>query len=126
MIKRQVVLGTANDLITDFLHYDRKEDDELGMGAIEHAIISGDMTMDDILDVFRDGIQNSVDIYIAESSKLTVDRVIGRLYAEGFEVVSTSDKFVISNRTTGVNLTFYTEDEMTAFYRGYCLKTEQV
>jgi hypothetical protein len=41
------------DLIFDFLFYDRKEDEDLPLGAIEKAIEDGNFTSEDIVNLFR-------------------------------------------------------------------------
>lgn len=53
MSKRESIINTVTDLVSDFLYYDRKEDEELGRGAIETAIRRGDITVDEIAEVFR-------------------------------------------------------------------------
>lgn len=50
---KQVILDTVSDLVADFYYYDRKEDEELPRGAIEAAIISGEITVDEIVEHFR-------------------------------------------------------------------------
>jgi hypothetical protein len=51
--RRDRILGTVSDLIADFLYYGRNEDGELPRGAIEEAIKSGEITVDEIVDTFR-------------------------------------------------------------------------
>lgn len=52
---------TVRDLVSSFLYYDRKEDDGLPVGAIEEAIASGEITVDQIVGIFdkalRDGLK---------------------------------------------------------------------
>jgi len=59
---RKRILGTVTDLISNFLYYDRKEDEELGVGEIEDAIKRGDITVEEIISLFeselRDGIED--------------------------------------------------------------------
>ena len=52
MNKRDLILGTIEDLISDFLYYDRKEDEELFRGDIEEAIESGVVTIEEIVEKF--------------------------------------------------------------------------
>lgn len=54
---KELILDTASDLMADFLYYDRKEDDVLPHGAIELAIISGEISIDEILAVFRKALE---------------------------------------------------------------------
>jgi hypothetical protein len=50
--KRELILGNVEDLVADFLYYDRKEDEELPRGAIEQAIREGVITADEIVAEF--------------------------------------------------------------------------
>lgn len=54
---REQILATVDDLVTDFMHYDRKEDELLPRFAIEQAIQDGEVTVDEIVNRFRKGIQ---------------------------------------------------------------------
>lgn len=56
MSNKKTIEGTITDLVTDFLHYDRKEDEDLPMGAIEEAVRSGEITIDEMVEVFRKGL----------------------------------------------------------------------
>lgn len=47
------ILGTVSDLVADLMYYDRKEDEELPPGRIEKAIVYQHITVDDIVDQFR-------------------------------------------------------------------------
>ena len=51
--RRQHVLDAADDLMGKFLYYDRKEDDDLAIGDIEATIAAGEITVDEILEVFK-------------------------------------------------------------------------
>ena len=54
---RDKILATVRDLVGDFLYYDRKEDEDLPVDAIQNAIKSGVITVDDIVDSFGRGIE---------------------------------------------------------------------
>jgi len=54
MTRRQTILDTVSDLAGRFLYYDRKEDEELPVGAIEKAITAGEITEDEIVQHFRE------------------------------------------------------------------------
>lgn len=56
--RRKIILETISDTVSRFLYYDRKEDDELPRGAIEEAIESGEISVDEIVDAFRRGIES--------------------------------------------------------------------
>ncbi len=50
---KEAILGTVEDLVSGFLYYDRKEDEELPYGLIEQAIEDGLITVDEIVEYFR-------------------------------------------------------------------------
>ena len=51
---KQHILAIVSDLVTDFLYYDRKEDEEVGPEVIEQAVANGVITADEIVERFRD------------------------------------------------------------------------
>jgi hypothetical protein len=57
---KKLILGTIDDMIADFLYYDRKEDDQLPQGAIERAIESGEITEQDIVDAFARSLRQGL------------------------------------------------------------------
>jgi len=60
MNKRDLILGTIEDLISDFLYYDRKEDEELFRGDIEEAIESGVVTIEEIVEKFSNELKKNL------------------------------------------------------------------
>lgn len=58
--RRQIVLDTAQDLVAGFLYYDRKEDSELPLGAIEEAIKNEEITIDDITYFIKEKFEESL------------------------------------------------------------------
>ena len=46
------IQNNVSDLISDFLYYDRKEDEDLPRGAIDQAIKDGIITEKEIVDQF--------------------------------------------------------------------------
>ena len=56
--KRGIILDTLSDLISGFLYYDRKEDDDLGVGEIEKAIADGEITVDELVAEFRNALED--------------------------------------------------------------------
>lgn len=50
---RQMILDTINDMVLDFLYYDRKGDSQLPLKAIEESIAKGEITVDEIVAEFR-------------------------------------------------------------------------
>ncbi len=57
---RTRILNTALDLGGALLYYDRKEDEELPVGAIEQAVIDGVVSVDEIVGELRRAIDVSV------------------------------------------------------------------
>jgi len=51
--RREKILAMTSDLAGRFLYYDRKEDSEFPVGAIEEAIDSGEVSLDEVVEVFR-------------------------------------------------------------------------
>ena len=50
--RKQLIEAAVKDLASDLVYYDRKEDEELPRDSIQLAIINGEITMKDIVDVF--------------------------------------------------------------------------
>lgn len=50
---RKYILDVTSDLAGQFLYYDRKDDEDLPVGAIEQAIADGVITVDEIVDRFK-------------------------------------------------------------------------
>lgn len=59
-IKARIV-DSVDDLISDFLYYDRKEDEELPVNAIEESIKRGDITIKEIVAKFEKVITNALE-----------------------------------------------------------------
>lgn len=49
---RDKILGYMEDMISDFLYYDRKEDEDMPRDYIEDAIKRGDLTIEEIVAEF--------------------------------------------------------------------------
>jgi len=60
MNRRQDILDTISDNINDFLYYDRKEDYDLPVGAIDLAITNGDITIDEIVNHFETELRKNL------------------------------------------------------------------
>ena len=58
--KRQDILRTLADAISDFLYYDRKEDDALPVGAIEQAIKDQIISIDELAEIFEQKLLRSL------------------------------------------------------------------
>lgn len=51
--RREKILNIVADLVSNFLYYDRKEDEDMGVGEIDSAIIKGEITIDEIVSHFK-------------------------------------------------------------------------
>ena len=54
----QILKDTIEDLVIDFIVHDRKEDVDLPRGKIEELINNGDVTVDEIVNVFKEHLIN--------------------------------------------------------------------
>lgn len=53
MNTKVIICHVIDDMVSDFLYYDRKEDEQLPNGAIESAIENGVITVAEISDRFK-------------------------------------------------------------------------
>lgn len=51
--KKELILGTIKDIVSQFLYYDRKEDTELSIEDLKQAIKNNDISIDEIVDTFK-------------------------------------------------------------------------
>lgn len=51
--RRQTILDNVSDMVSNFLYYDRKEDEDLPRGAIEEAISKEEISVEEILKAFE-------------------------------------------------------------------------
>lgn len=65
--RKKLILDTAGDLAVDFVAYDRKEDEDLGIGQIEDAVEKGEVTVDEIVARFRERL--CVELGLAKEGK---------------------------------------------------------
>ena len=61
--KRQAVVNTFDDLLSDFFYYDRKEDEELRTGDIETLLESDRRLADDLIRLFRRRVKEQMDAW---------------------------------------------------------------
>ena len=48
-----IIFSSVCDLVVDLIYYDRKDDEELPVGAIENAVKSGDVSIDEMTELFK-------------------------------------------------------------------------
>jgi len=58
--RREIILDTISDSITDLFYYDRKEDEDLPRGAIEKAVRNGEITVDEIVTAWTEGVEEAL------------------------------------------------------------------
>lgn len=54
MDKREILKATIKDLLSCFLYYDRKEDEELSLGDIEEMLSEHEVSVDEIVRWFEE------------------------------------------------------------------------
>lgn len=55
--RRQHIINTVTDLVSKFMYYDRKEDEDLPRGAIEEAMQNGEITHEEIVEIFSNELE---------------------------------------------------------------------
>ena len=58
--RRQSIISASEDLMGDFLYYDRKGDEDLRVGQIEEAIRQGEISIDEIVSIFKSNLEKAV------------------------------------------------------------------
>lgn len=58
---KKTILDTVDDLVSNFLYYDRECDEELPMGAIDKAIEDGVITVEEIQQQFGDSLREGLE-----------------------------------------------------------------
>ena len=54
MANSVTILNTVSDAVKKLMYYDRKEDEDLPIGAIQDAVDAGVITKEDIVNRFRE------------------------------------------------------------------------
>lgn len=60
MTRKEQIIASVKDLVTSLVYYDRKEDEDLPVGAIELAIDEGEITIDEMVEVFRSELKSEL------------------------------------------------------------------
>jgi len=58
--KKEQALIIVPDLTADYLYYNRKEDEELSVSDIENLFNSGELTVDEVVEVFKEALINGI------------------------------------------------------------------
>lgn len=56
---KQTILNTISDLCSNFLYYDRKEDEQLSMKKLNKAVAKGKITIQEMVDEFEKHLKNT-------------------------------------------------------------------
>lgn len=54
MANSKIILDTVTNAVKKLMYYDRKEDEDLPVGAIQESVDAGILTKDDIVNRFRE------------------------------------------------------------------------
>lgn len=58
MTREEIIKKVIVDLVSDLLHYDRKEDEDLPRGEIERAVASGEISLEGMVATFREALES--------------------------------------------------------------------
>lgn len=58
---KEKILDTLEDVVMNFLYYDRKSDEDLPMGVIEETIKNGLITVDEIVAKFKAELEKELE-----------------------------------------------------------------
>ena len=61
MTNKKLILDTVRDLVTNLLYYDRKEDEDLPPGVIDNEEAAGHITIDQMVQHFRETLTQGLD-----------------------------------------------------------------
>lgn len=56
----EILLSTIQDKVSDLLYYDRKEDEDLPVGAIEKLIATNEISVSDLVEEFESHLRISL------------------------------------------------------------------
>lgn len=58
--RRALIEHTISDMVSDFLYYDRKDDEELSGDDIEDALNAGEITIEQMVECFRKELEEGL------------------------------------------------------------------
>jgi hypothetical protein len=61
---KEKIINTVKDLCSDFLYYDRKEDDELSEDDLIQAVEDGTVTIEEMVAEFENELRNTLQKYV--------------------------------------------------------------
>jgi hypothetical protein len=62
MTRKELILTTIDDAVSDLLYYGRKEDEELPRDAIDEAVRNGEITVDEMVAKFKQALDDGLEI----------------------------------------------------------------
>lgn len=63
MTSEKMIENTISDMVSCFLYYDRKEDENLPLEVIENMIESKEISVDDIVSKFREELIKGLNVH---------------------------------------------------------------
>jgi uncharacterized metal-binding protein YceD (DUF177 family) len=63
---KENIINTVKDLCSNFLYYDRKEDDELSEDDLIRAVEDGTVTIEEMVAEFENQLRNTLQKYVKE------------------------------------------------------------
>jgi hypothetical protein len=61
MRRRETIETTISDLVKAFLDYDRREDEDLPPDAIEEAVKAGEISVDEMVEIFGRELRRGIE-----------------------------------------------------------------
>ena len=58
--QRDLIAGVVQATVSNFLYYDRKEDEDLGTDDLEEAIHEGVLSVEDIVEFFKAELEHNL------------------------------------------------------------------
>jgi hypothetical protein len=59
-LNKEMVTNAIKDLVSNFIYYDRKEDEDLPLGAIEAMLGKNMFTIQDMVDLFHEELTKAI------------------------------------------------------------------
>jgi len=84
-VTKQTVFEAIDDLVAKFLIHDREEDDHLPGGEIERMLASEALTVDDLVDKFRESLEEHLEDLEPEAQEEEDEEDEDDLGEDGYE-----------------------------------------
>ena len=93
--RRERIMDVVSDITVNLLYYDRKEDEHLGVGGVESAIASGDVSIDEIVAIIRRGLDSAMETYRDKHSAVEIELIeVLEQRVERFESLEPDARFI--------------------------------